>query len=141
MANTSHKLFYVTEHTGRDMVEVFENLNLTDISTPIDADILEEMLVKSNYNRDKTRFLVRGFRRGFDIDYEGPRRRMDESNNIPLQVGSKDDIWSKIMKEVKTGRVAGPYKQVPFKYYVQSPIGLVPKAGSQKTRLIFPPLI
>ena len=40
------------------------------------------------------------------------------------------------MKEVKLKRVMGPYSKVPFKNYIQSPIGLVPKAGGQ-TRLIF----
>ena len=40
------------------------------------------------------------------------------------------------MKEVSLERYAGPYKHIPFKYYVQSPIGLVPKANNQ-TRLIF----
>ena len=41
------------------------------------------------------------------------------------------------MKEVKLGRVAGPYYQgPPFENYIQSPVGLVPKAGGQ-TRLIF----
>ena len=41
------------------------------------------------------------------------------------------------MKEVKHRRFAGPLKRIPFKnYYIQSPVGLVPKAGG-KTRLIF----
>ena len=40
------------------------------------------------------------------------------------------------MKEVKLGRYAGPYDSIPFEIFVQSPIGLVPKAGG-KTRLIF----
>ena len=42
------------------------------------------------------------------------------------------------MNEVKARRYAGLFKkqQLPFKNYVQSPIGLVPKAGG-KTRLIF----
>ena len=40
------------------------------------------------------------------------------------------------MNEVKEKRVAGPFAQIPFNNYVQSPIGLVPKAGG-KTRLIF----
>ena len=40
------------------------------------------------------------------------------------------------MKEVKEKRYAGPYSSIPFKNYIQSPIGLVPKAGNQ-TRLIF----
>ena len=41
------------------------------------------------------------------------------------------------MKEVKLGRYAGPFKnKPPFSRFIQSPIGLVPKAGG-KTRLIF----
>ena len=41
------------------------------------------------------------------------------------------------MKEVRLKRVAGPFDQIPFENFIQSPIGLVPKAGSGKTRLIF----
>ena len=42
------------------------------------------------------------------------------------------------MKEVQQKRYAGPFdsKHIPFEFFVQSPIGLVPKAGNQ-TRLIF----
>ena len=40
------------------------------------------------------------------------------------------------MKEVQAQRVAGPFNEIPYKNYIQSPIGLVPKAGG-KTRLIF----
>ena len=41
------------------------------------------------------------------------------------------------MKEVRLKRVAGPFKEIPFESFIQSAIGLVPKAGSDKTRLIF----
>ena len=41
------------------------------------------------------------------------------------------------MKEVKENRYAGPFKQIPYKNYIQSPIGLVPKDEGKKTRLIF----
>ena len=40
------------------------------------------------------------------------------------------------MKEVKLNRYAGPFEQIPYQNYVQSPIGQVPMAGD-KTRLIF----
>ena len=46
-------------------------------------------------------------------------------------------MWSHIMKEVKAGRYAGPFETVPFEHFIQSPIGLVPKDGGTKTRLIF----
>ena len=41
------------------------------------------------------------------------------------------------MKKVEAGRHAGPYEKPPFDYFVQSPIGLVPKDKGTKTRLIF----
>ena len=40
------------------------------------------------------------------------------------------------MKEVKVGRYCRPFEQIPYANYIQSPIGLVPKAGG-KMRLIF----
>ena len=49
------------------------------------------------------------------------------------------ELWNKVMSEVKECRFAGPYKltELPFDSFIQSPIGLVPKDGGLKTRLIF----
>ena len=41
------------------------------------------------------------------------------------------------MKEVKEKRYAGPFRKVPFKNFIQSPIGLVPKDNGKEFRLIF----
>ena len=43
------------------------------------------------------------------------------------------------MKEVRMGHFAGPfnYNSPPYEYFIQSPIGLVPKDGGRDTRLIF----
>ena len=46
-------------------------------------------------------------------------------------------MWCKLMKEVGLGRVAGPFDTIPFNYFIQSPIGLVPKDGGLETRPIF----
>ena len=51
-------------------------------------------------------------------------------------MGTKTDLWNKIMKEVELECYAGPFDQVPYKNFIQSPVGLVPKAGN-KLRLIF----
>ena len=107
-----------------------------DIVTPVNADKLLEYLTLSNYDRDKTNHLVNGFNEGFSIGYEGPVEHCDEANNLPLCIGSLTDIWNKVMKEVKESRYAGPFLKPPTDYYIQSPIGLVPKSGG-KTRLIF----
>ena len=109
---------------------------MTDICTPIKVDKLAEYLHQSNYDRVESEFIIDGFTNGFEIGYAGPKIRQDRSRNIPFSVGDKFDMWQKLMKEVKLGRVAGPFEQIPFQNYMQSPIGLVPK-GEGKTRLIF----
>ena len=111
--------------------------NLTNIVTPVNADNLEKLLRDTQYDKEKTRYLVSGFKNGFEIGYESPTNRCDYSNNLPLRIGTHADIWEKIMKEVKLERYAGPYEQVPFETFIQSPIGLVPKDNGTKTRLIF----
>ena len=110
----------------------FQHHNLTDITTPIKVDEFAKLLRKSNYDRDKAKFLIDGFSEGFDLQYCGPLERRDTSKNLPLTVGTKKDLWNKIMKEVSLGRYAGPYADIPYKdRFIQSPIGLVPKAENQ----------
>ena len=79
---------------------------------------------------------MNGFKHGFDLGYRGPVSRTHSSSNIPFHIGDEVDMWNKIMQDVKLCRCAGPYHNIPFTDYVQSLIGLVPKAGN-KTRLIF----
>ena len=117
-------------------MDYFENFDLKSIVTPIKADVLDDLLKQTNYDRSRRKFLVSGFQRGFSMRYCGPQNRQDYSDNIPLTVGSKTDLWNKVMKEVRLKRYAGPFEKVPFETFMQSPIGLVPKAGDQ-TRLIF----
>ena len=109
-----------------------------DIVTPVHVPEFERLLKGAKYDKSKTRKLVDGFTCGFDLGYRGPKTRQDTSRNIPIRpgVGSLTDMWNKVMKEVKASRYAGPFVSIPFTNYVQSPIGLVPKAGN-KTRLIF----
>ena len=118
-------------------VDYFSNFNLTNIITPIKADILEKILTQTNYDQKKQDYLISGFKQGFDIGYHGPEQRQDVSDNIPIKISSKLEMWNKVMKEVQANRYAGPFEDIPFNNYIQSPIGLVPKDGGKKTRLIF----
>ena len=111
-------------------------MDLNSINTPVNYRQLRRLLRESNYDRHKTKFLVNGFKNGFDIEYRGPLTRQDRSRNIPFSVGNEKILWEKIMKEVKAKRYAGPFDEIPFRNFMQSPIGLVPKSGGQ-TRLIF----
>ena len=105
--------------------------------TPVHVDRLVELLRIHEYSEEEIVFLEHGFRHGFDIGYEGPQVRQSTANNIPFTVGDECIMWNKIMKEVELGRMAGLYDSIPFENFMQSPISLVPKAGSDKTRLIF----
>ena len=103
----------------------------------MDAAQLNHLLSITNYDQQKTQFLVDGFQNGFDLGYRGPEDIKQESRNLRLTIGNETELWNKVMKEVKEKRYAGPYKQIPFENYIQSAIGLVPKDGGRKTRLIF----
>ena len=114
-----------------------ENFDTHNLFTPVNAQHLKKLLTDTNYNKEKTDKLIKGFEDGFDIGYRGSENVQMQSPNLKLTIGSTTELWNKVMKEVKELRYAGPFKQIPFKNYIQSPIGLVPKDGGKKTRLIF----
>ena len=92
----------------------------------------------AGYDDKKIEYLHDGFCNGFSLNYQGNLKKVRcTSPNLKLRVGSYMELWNKVMKEVKLGRFAGPYEEPPFEYFVQSPIGLVPKDKGKKTRLIF----
>lgn len=113
-----------------------ENLDLDTIETTVNPVALKNMLNESGYNRHATQQLFAGFSEGFDIGYRGPLIRRNTAHNLPFRVGSNIVLWNKIMKEVAVKHIAGPFRQIPFDNYMQSPVGLVPKARDQM-RMIF----
>ena len=103
-----------------DMMECHD-YNWNQIQTPINVPVLKDLLQKSDYSKEKLQFIIKGFTQGFNIGYQGPEDRTDESRNIPLQIGSQTEMWNKLTKEVNLHRIAGPYtkEQLPFKNYIQ----------------------
>ena len=63
--------------------------------------------------------MIQGFTQGFDIGYRGPLDRTDQADNLPFRIGTKLDLWNKVMKEVEAGHYAGPFKKLPGKYFIQ----------------------
>ena len=98
-----------------------------------------DLLRRSGYDSEKIQFLQDGLTNGFDIGYRGPTDRQSISENIPFgDVSNEVILWNKIMKEVKLKRVTGPFENIPFTYFIQSPVRLVPKGNEgTDTRLIF----
>ena len=115
----------------------YENYDLHSVVTPVHVGELNRLLTETEYCPLKTKFLIDGFTHGFDIGYRGSRTVKLNSPNLRFSIGSKTELWNKVMKEVKLKRYAGPYESPPFEHYIQSPIGLVPKDGGASTRLIF----
>ena len=105
--------------------------------TPVDIEALQQLLIETEYDQKETAFLLEGFRNGFPIGYQGDRKVKLTSPNLKFRgVGNHTILWNKIMKEVKLKWYAGPYESIPFEFYIQSPVGLVPK-DRDDVRLIF----
>ena len=121
----------------------YEDFNWNEIKTPIKVDVYENLLKKSGYDELKTRFLCKGFQEGFKIQYEGSIKRVNKAKNLPLRgLGTKCDLWNKVMKEVKLVRASGPYKEenIPFDNYIQSPYRLGTQ-GRRTDQTYFPPIL
>ena len=58
------------------------------------------------------------------------------SKNLKSAIAHPKVVVEKISKEVKAGRVAGPFKYPPIPNLRISPLGLVPKKGATDFRLI-----
>lgn len=108
--------------------------------SPIKVHVLHKCL--SVYpNTEITTFLTNGFTYGFKLNYEGPRIGIEYDNLKSVYKHEKDAIEI-AMKEVRLGRVAGPYLQKPIENLLVSPIGLIPKKdGTWRLihHLSFPP--
>ena len=103
----------------------------------MNVEELVKLLKESKYDEKEIEFLREGFSEGFDLGYRGPENIQQTARNLKFTIGNNVELWNKVMKEVKEKRYAGPFKEIPYKNYIQSPIGLVPKDGGTKTRLIF----
>ena len=111
---------------------------MREIITPVNPVQLNKLLTIAKYDQQKKEFLVQGFTNGFKLNYQGKLGNVKRlAPNLKIRIGSKEELWNKVMNEVELGRYAGPYDKPPFEHFVQSPIGLVPKDKGKKTRLIF----
>ena len=110
---------------------IYTDFQLDDIVTPVKVDMLEDLLRFYQMEQEELNFIVNGFRYGFGLGFRGPQHRKNISRNLRLWVGNKYDLWDKMMKEVKLHRFAGPFEQIPYEEFVQSPVGLDEKASGQ----------
>ena len=107
------------------------NLKNYNLPTPVIVERLHFFL--SGYKHSIAVFLSSGFREGFPLHYEGDPGC---SNNLISATENPDLVDAKISKELKAGRIAGPFQTQPFYPFRISPLGVVPKKTPGEFRLI-----
>ncbi|XP_033745490.1 uncharacterized protein LOC117331006 [Pecten maximus] len=113
----------LSQHKVHQMDPQTESLALGH--TPINSMLLKRFL-KDHKDRDLVAEVVDGFTEGFHLHYDGPR----ESKHCQNLKSSQDNIdatFEKVYKEIRLGRIAGPFMTSPIPNLRLSPIGLVPK--------------
>ena len=81
------------------------------------------------------KYLIDGFEFGFHLGFHGTQKT-HLSKNLKSALENIEVVTEKINLEVKQGRLAGPFKDLPLKNFRASPIGLVPKKALGKFRII-----
>ena len=139
---TNEKIPKTTNQTLTQMEMNLNNQNQQDqasqaqtnkTTTPVSWLRLQYWL--KGYDREKTEYLISGFKHGFHIGFLGKRTAQD-SPNLPSALANKNIVNKKIQTELKAGRIAGPLNVKPFPNLKTSPLGLVPKSVPGEFRLI-----
>ena len=105
------------------------------MSTPIDVDVLEHEL-SSHPDRNFVNCLLNSLRFGTHIGYTGPHLSR-VSRNLISASQHPEVVSHNIDKEVKLGRVAGPFSSPPLPLLQCHPIGVVPKKHTSEWRTIY----
>jgi hypothetical protein len=102
------------------------------LPTPLLHDRFEELLT-ARQDRLATLLLLDTIRNGANLAYTGDH---DQQRALPVNRPTADEhlavIREQYDKEVKAGRVAGPFNTPPFRNPFVSPLGVVPKTENGK---------
>ena len=100
--------------------------------TPVQWEPLKLFIQGYHY----ANYLLEGFSQGFYLGYEGPRV-FRTSPNLNYSQDLPEIITQSIGKEVKLGRIKGPFTDPPYSNLQVSPVGCVPKKASNEYRMIY----
>ena len=111
------------------------NFQSKNLPTPIDVPKLDRLL--SGYGEMEKRRLVDGFTRGFTIPstISSDPCKFGYTNHKTV-LSNMSVVQDKLDKELRLGRIAGPFVDPPFENFIVSPLGLVPKKNPGEFRLI-----
>ena len=105
----------------------------TPLPTPIRVNKLRAYL--EGYPISSKDYLINGFSTGFSLDYVGPRMA-SKCINLLSALQKPDAVDDKLAKELKLGRIVGPFLTRPLPSLHISPLGLIPKKTPGEYRLI-----
>ena len=100
------------------------SLRGNSLVTPVRVGRFEQLL--AGYDRALKQYLINAFRFGFRINFIGEITSF-EAPNFKSALQNPDILFSKLSKELDTGRIAGPFDTAPFPVFRTSPVGIVPK--------------
>ena len=95
--------------------------------TPINVTALQVML-EEYPDKCKAKFLVDGFKNGFKIGFTGKHESFC-CGNLKSADEKLPKLRELILKEIKLGRIKGPFLKEPLPNTRVSPLGMVPKKG------------
>ena len=78
-------------------------------------------------DKNAASYIKNGFMKGFELSYNGSRTHV-VSQNLSSAFEYHDELLEKVHKEIQSGRIIGPFKNLPLSNLHLSPVGLVPKS-------------
>ena len=104
-----------------------KTISTNRLPSPINAINLLKSLEDTDYDTVKRNFLYLGFLRGFSLGFNGvPNSDIDVKNKATSEL-EKQAISEAISKELKHGRICGPFSILPFSSFQVNPISVVKK--------------
>ncbi len=124
-----------TSHLPTDRGELNEKEGLPSHRTPIKYEKLGELLKAEGYDKQKTYYLVSGFKDCFRLRLDRTTEELTQqldSGQQPVQNHKSAsrkpvEVELKLKKELEAGRMLGPFPQLIFNYYCIFPLGLTEK--------------
>lgn len=99
--------------------------------SPINVAKLSKYL-DGYYNKQ---FIISGLTEGFSLQFQGPQTSLASKNSESI-TEFHHIVEQKLEKELKLGRISGPYVSPPFPNFKVSLLSLIPKQTPGKYRLI-----
>lgn len=117
-----------TEQTNHAPEKQTTTVNLP---TPVKIAPLSKLL----HGYSDADYLIDGFSHGFKIDFEGTEQPLDSHNSMSA-LHNPEVVSEKLDKEIKLGRISGPFPRPPFPNFKCSPLAVREKQTPGTYRLL-----